>query len=281
MTILDAVILGVVQGITEFLPISSSGHLVVGQHALGLKSEGGGVLFEVVVHAGSLLAVLAVYANDLWRILLASLRALPAFFQGRFAESIADPEARLGAFIVLGTIPTGLMGVALKDLFESLFGSLSAVGAAFLLTGLLLWISGRISARQQGEARGPESLRVRDALIVGVAQGIAITPGISRSGTTIATAMILGIDRSLAARFSFLLSIPAILGALVLHLKDGVGALEAGAGVFLAGFLAAAISGYLALRLLLVLVDRGRFGVFAYYLWPLGLAVLGWALAGG
>jgi len=275
---LQAAILGLVQGLTEFLPISSSGHLVVAERALGLPTEGG-VLFEVVLHAGSLLAVLAVYGADLLRITAPTLRALPLLLRGRFRAAIAEPDARLGLFLVLGTIPTGILGVTLKDLFESLFGSLLAVGCAFLLTGTLLFVAGRLAGRRGAAGREQGALRASDALLVGLAQGVAITPGISRSGTTIAAALLLGLDRSLAARFSFLLSVPAILGALVLHLRHGIGTVSGEAGVFAAGFVAAAVSGYLALRLLLRLVDRGRFSLFAFYLWPLGLSVVAWALA--
>ncbi len=274
----QAALLGLVQGVTEFLPVSSSGHLVVAEQALGLKT-GGDVFFEVVLHTGTLLAVIAVYAKDLWRITGPTLRALSLLARGRPREATASPDARLGLFLILGTIPTGIIGVTLKDLFESLFANLLAVGVAFLLTGTLLFLSTRIAARRSAPPRETGAMRWSDAVLIGTAQGIAITPGISRSGSTIAAALLLGLDRSLAARYSFLLSVPAILGALVLHLRHGLDPLSAAdAGAFVTGFVAAALSGILALRVLLRLVDRGRFSVFAYYLWPLGLTVLVWAL---
>jgi len=306
MTLVQAAILGLVQGLTEFLPVSSSGHLVVAERILGLQSEGGGVFFEVVLHAGSLAAVLAIFGKDLLRILSASFKGLGLLLRGRVAQSVAETDARLGIFILVATLPTALIGLGFKDLFESLFSNLIAVGGAFLITGLLLFLSGRrnaklrLKAEDEGAppasattsekssswseaedglaARAASSMRWTDALVIGLLQGVAITPGISRSGTTIAAALFLGLDRKLAARFSFLLSVPAILGALILHLRHGFGESPLGLDLLAFGFLCAAVSGYLALRVLLKIVDRGRFGSFAYYLWPLGAAVLAYAL---
>lgn len=289
MTVWEALVLGVVQGLTEFLPVSSSGHLVVASHLFGLTgAENPGLLFDVTVHVGTLAAVFVAYGKDLWQVIRASVCAVPHLVRGRFKEAFASPYARLGAMIVLGTIPTGLMGILLKDTFESLFDSPRAVGFAFLVTGTFLWFAGRRLALRGhpgpgamaagGEATRPVrttgGMRVWDALTVGIAQGLAITPGISRSGSTIAAGLFLGLERELAARFSFLLAVPAILGAVVLELRHGLPAATLSPTPFLVGFAAAGVSGYLALRFLLRLLVGGRLGAFAWYLWPLGLAVL-------
>lgn len=279
MTTFDAILLGVVQGLTEFLPVSSSGHLVVASSLLGVNAPESGLIFEVVVHLGTLVAVVAVYARDLWQVIRGSVAAVPTLLRGRFGEAMEDPGARLGIFIVAATIPTGLMGVLLEDTFERLFGNPLAVGFAFLVTGTVLFVSDRLVQPVNSEdpdtaTRDVRTMTLGHALIVGIAQGIAITPGISRSGSTIATGLILRLDRQLAARFSFLLSIPAILGATVLQIRKIDASSAAAVTPLLVGGAAAAISGYLALRLLLRLVDRGRFGAFAWYLWPLGIAVI-------
>lgn len=268
--LLPALLLGLVQGLTEFLPVSSSGHLVVGSHLLRFTAPS--LLFDVVLHVGTLLPVLWLYRVDLWGM----LRGLG----GVAAPARAwreDRGFRLGACVVIGTLPTALMGALLEDLFERLFSSPVVVGVTFLVTGAILMTSrlARQPAATDEPADSHLGLTPLRALLVGVAQGLAITPGISRSGTTITCGLLLGIERTMAARLSFLLSIPAILGAVVLQLRK----LEPAGGsallwIYAAGALAAALSGYLALRWLVRLVRRGSFHRFAYYLWPLGLAVL-------
>lgn len=261
-----AAALGVVQGLTEFLPVSSSGHLVLSELLLegvtgaGLAAEDN-VAFNLVLHMGTLLPVLFVYRADVWRV-LRDLRGAGPFMD--------RPGMRLAAWVVLGTIPTGLMGVLLKDLFDQLFSTGWSVGVAFALTGALLWRTRSLAAG----GRDLADMTWRDALIIGVAQGIAITPGISRSGTTIAIAMMLGLNRELAARYSFLLSVPAILGAFVLearHLDTGT---SAAVLPLMVGFAAAALSGYAALIVLLRLVRSGDFSRFAWYLWPMSVVAI-------
>jgi undecaprenyl-diphosphatase len=268
-----ALALGVVQGLTEFLPVSSSGHLVVGAHLLEFVTPS--LLFDVLLHVGTLLPVVWYYRADLWAVLVTvgRLGRTPIGEQWRNERGL-----RLLVAVAIGTLPTAVMGATLNDLFERLFSSPRAVGVAFLVTGGILMLSRLGAGGKRGE--GPEpadshlSLTPLRALLVGVAQGCAITPGISRSGTTITACLLLGIERTMAARFSFLLSIPAILGAVALHLREVQGTEGELWGVYLAGTLLAAATGYLALRWLVHLVRRGAMHRFSYYLWPLGVAVL-------
>jgi len=253
-------VLGLLQGITEFLPVSSSGHLVLAQALWGLGEPD--LLFDVVVHVGTLLAVAVVFRSELWSLWRGLMGRDPA---GR----------RLLGLVILGSIPTAMIGLAAKDWFESLFASPAAVGLALLATGGLLMVTRWAPAGR----RGLEQMGWGRAVLVGLAQGLAITPGLSRSGTTIAVGLLLGLERRLAARFSFVLSVPAIVGALVLELADLPAGREVALGPLVAGGVVAAVSGYLALRLLLSLVQHGRLHWFAWYCWALGLAALaGWGL---
>ncbi len=272
---LQAALLGLVQGLTEFLPVSSSGHLVLLQQWLGESffATDQALLFDLVLHLGTLLPVLWYYRANLGSIVGAWTGGgspRPADATGPLAWLRADPDRWLGFLVAVGTIPTALIGLALKDVFESLFHGIRPVGIALMVTGALLmatrWRSG-------GTAHAA-SIGIGTALLVGFAQGLAITPGISRSGTTIAVALFLGFDRELAARFSFLLSVPAILGAVVLLAKDGVPFDGAALGALVVGFLTAMLVGYGALVLLVALVKRGGLHRFAWYVWPLGLAAI-------
>jgi undecaprenyl-diphosphatase len=264
-----AVLLGVVQGLTEFLPVSSSGHLVMFQQILGEEQLGIGdhVAFDLVLHLGTLVPVLIMYRSDIF---------------GMFSDLRGDGPPlergglRLAAWVLVGTVPTGLIGILLKDVFEQLFTTTLSVGVAFAVTAALLW---RTRAIEHG-GREIAGMTWKDALIIGLAQGFAITPGISRSGTTIAVALMLGIRRDLAARYSFLLSVPAILGAFVLKAKDVDVATAQAVGPLVIGFVAAALSGWVALVILLRLVRTGDFSRFSYYLAPLSVIAVGYGLFG-
>jgi undecaprenyl-diphosphatase len=258
----SAAVLGVVQGLTEFLPVSSSGHLVLGQQLLGLTEPE--LLFDVAVHVGTLAAVVVVFRADLWTMVKGLWARGPQGARGR----------RLLWLVALGTLPAAAAGVLLKSLFESLFASPAAVGAALLFTGCLLMATRLAPSGDRGLARtGPGR-----ALGVGLAQALAITPGVSRSGATIAAGLFLGLERETAARLSFVLSVPAILGALVLQLAHLDPAQAPPLAPLLVGAATAAASGLAALKLLLRLVRSGRLHWFAWYCWALGLfAVVWWA----
>ena len=275
MDVFQAIVIGTVQGLTEFLPVSSSGHLVLVPELMGVSSS---LAFDTVLHVGTLVAVVGYFWNDIVHILgafLSSLRDIPA---GRFRRGIIeDPFKRLAWMVIIGTVPAGLAGVLFKDFFESLFSSLTAVGFFLLVTGFLLWGSENISRRVR-EKLPVEKLGVRESLIIGCAQALAIAPGISRSGATISAGLFLGFERELTARYSFLLSIPAILGAALIQVKDiGAGMDLLGASM-VAGFAAAAVSGYIAIKFLLKLIKERDLYIFAYYCWALGIMILAAAL---
>ena len=253
-----AAVLGVVQGLTEFLPISSSGHLRLIAAVFGIDEPQ--TLFDVCVHAGTLGAVLAVYGDTVWSLLLA-LRS----------PHWSNPRFRLGVFLIVGTIPAAVIGITFGDFLESNLASLTSVGVFLVINGGLLQL-----ARNRGaDGVAIDDLRLRHAILVGLAQSFALFRGISRSGTTITAALLLGIKRETAAEFSFLLSIPAISGAVLLKAGDAlahdhIDYTALGLGTFVAG-----VSGYLALRYLLRLVKKGRLYRFGWYCWGVGaLAII-------
>jgi len=230
----------------------------LGQQLLGIKEPA--LLFDISVHMGTLLAVLWVFRADFW-----------AMLRGLWAKDSEGRQGRRLLFLVVAaSLPTALMGLLFKDTFERLFASPAAVGLALLLTGFFLMATRLVPAGRAGlMATGPMR-----AVIVGLAQGLAITPGLSRSGTTISVGLMLGMERRLAAHFSFVLSVPAVLGALLLHLKDLGPAGPVNLPPLLIGALVACLSGYGALKLLLKVVQAGRLHWFAPYCWALGLAAL-------
>lgn len=271
MEVLLSLALGVVQGLTEFLPVSSSGHLRLIQDSLqlggyGLEAAGFGLAFDTLLHVATLLAVVAYFRTDIVHM------ARAAF--SRDQERAAD--RRLAWLVVAATVPTGVIGLLGGGFFEN--APLMAVGAAFLVTSATLWATDRFSRHQLHRA---EALRPLPALLVGVAQGVAIMPGVSRSGATMAAGMAFGLDRSQAARFSFLLSGPIILLAAVKQSLDVLGgdAVLPSAAAVGAGFVAAALTGYLAIAGLMRLLREGTFIGFSIYTGLLGIAVIVWQLA--
>lgn len=245
MNVIQAFFLGLVQGLTEFLPISSSGHLVLGEHLLNIQS--GDITFEVAVHIGTLLAVLVYFRQDLCAVVV-------DFFRG-------GKMRRAGWMLLLATVPTGLIGFGFKDLFESLFAAPRFAAAGLLVTSLILFLAEKI---KRGD-RPLSKVRSLDALLVGLLQGFAIIPGISRSGSTIAAGLWVGMSRDAAARFSFLLSIPAILGAAVLQAGD-FQRVDPGQYLPMAvGIIASAISGYLAIGILMRVLRQGKLYGFSIY----------------
>lgn len=270
MNIIQAIFLGLVQGATEFLPISSSGHLVLAPWLLGWDEPG--LAFDTMVHWGTLAAVVAFFRHDLFALARGWVRSIAS-------RRLNEPEARLAWLILLGTLPGALMGYLWEDFFEGLFGSPAKVAGLLLATGAILAVSERIGERR----RRVSDLNVLDSLLIGFAQGLAIAPGISRSGTTMAAGLLLGLKRKAAARFSFLLATPIIFGAGLLQLKE---LFEAGTAMalmssFVFGFLAAALSGYLSINFLLSYLQRGRLYAFAGYCWAVGTACLLIALLRG
>lgn len=275
MNFLTSALLGLIQGVAEFLPISSSGHLSLFQNFLGLETaEGSNLFFDVLLHLGTLIAVFIFYWSDI-RGMIVEFFAMCGELAGR-RSSRPTPQAmelrRLILLIIVGTLPLFLV-LPIKDRVESLYSNTWFIGGALLATGCLLYLSDRL-ARGKKNARTATLL---DVLLVGVSQGIATVPGLSRSGTTIAVGMLLGFDRKFAVRYSFLLSLPAVIGANILSLAD---AIQTGIDwslmpVYLVGVCVAAMSGYYAIGLVKRLTDAGKFGKFAYYCWGVGaLAII-------
>ncbi len=272
MDIIQAIILGIIQGLTEFIPVSSSAHLVLAPWAFGWERPG--LLFDTMLHWGTLLAILSYFWRDWIAILRGFWRSLTTAGPWRNAVGgrLADPNSRLAWGIILGSIPAALLGFLFKDFFESLFDTPLTVAAFLLVTAAILVISERLGRR----VRDLQTINIPDALLIGLAQGAAIAPGISRSGATIAAGLGRGLTRDAAARFSFLLSTPAIVGAGLLQLVDLLTGVDTALSLMavVAGFLAAAVSGYLCIKFLLAYLRRGKLYVFAAYCAIVGTAVL-------
>lgn len=264
----EAAILGIIQGLTEFLPVSSSGHLVLTGALLALTEPH--VLFDVIVHAGTLLATLFFYKDTLKAMTSELVTLGPKVLSYELIKTgFKDfPETRLLFLICLGSVPTAVIGLVFKTELESLFAEPRQAAWMLLVTAGFL----TLTMVQRGLNRDILKMRLTDALLIGLIQGIAVIPGISRSGSTIACALLLGLDRKLAARFSFLLSVPAILGAVLLKSKD---AIDAGGHVdmlvLVVGFLSAALVGFGALRFFIPIVNKGKLHYFVIYLIPAGL----------
>ena len=259
INILQSILLGVIQGLTEFIPVSSSGHLVFFQSLFGVEEPP--LFFDVMLHLGTLLAVVLLFRDDIWKIILATGKTLKGKREGW-------QHTRLFFWIVLGTIPTGLMGILLKDWFESLFSKPKTVGIMILVTGLVLWLTRWANAR----GRTLEKMGWMDSVLIGIAQGIAIIPGISRSGATISAGLFRGLDRELSGKFSFLLSVPAILGATLLELRK-IGTVE-NLPSTLIGTGAAFVVGILSLKFLMKMIKMGRISNFSYYCWGIGIVMV-------
>lgn len=269
MSVFSSFLLGLIQGIAEFLPISSSGHLAIAQNLLGLQAEIP-EFFDVLLHLGTLLAVFVAYWQDIKDMVV-------EFFHGigdlahHTTPTPVPPARRLILLIILGTLPLFVIP-PFKDKVQGLANNMVFIGAALIVTGFLLFACDLIRKGRKTE----RSATLVDVLIVGVGQAIATMPGISRSSMTISAGCFMGFERKFAVRFSFLLSIPAVLGANILGLKD---AMEAGVvwsevPVYLVGVVTAAVVGYLCIRLLKMIADKGKFGAFAYYCWAVGLLTL-------
>lgn len=266
MSILDALLLGLIQGLTEFLPVSSSGHLELGKAVLGEDNmPHDGLLFTILLHAATALSTLIIFRKD-----------VAAIFRGLFKFKWNE-ETQFAAKIVLSMLPATAIGLLFEEQIDSLFqGQILLVGAMLVITGLLLFLADR--AR-----RTEKQVSYSNAFIIGISQAIAILPGISRSGATIATSVMLGIDRGKAARFSFLMVVPLILGKSILELKDLVmlGTPSAGSESFaplLVGFIAAFISGLAACQWMINLVKRAKLKYFAYYCFAVGIIATWYAI---
>ncbi|MCD7948553.1 MAG: undecaprenyl-diphosphate phosphatase [Oscillospiraceae bacterium] len=271
MSLLMSVLMGILQGIAEFLPISSSGHLALFQAFFGMENfEETQAFFTVLLHLGTLISVFIVYWRDIIEMIYEFFAGIIALFSPKRRTRPLPPMRRMVLMIIVATLPL-LLVLPIKDRIDALYGNTFFISCALLATGFLLFFSDRL-ARGKKNAK---TARITDALLVGCGQAVATVPGLSRSGTTIAVGMMLGFERKFAVRFSFLLSLPAVLGANILEIKDVAATADSGMfPIYLAGVVVAAVVGYFAIRLVNMLADKGKFGKFAYYCWAVGIVSL-------
>jgi undecaprenyl-diphosphatase len=271
LTLIESIILGLVQGLSEFLPISSSGHLAILQHFFGIEGESV-LAFAVLLHLGTLISLVAVYYRIIWELILELLATLKDVVTGKGLQINKNETRKLGVMIVVATIPTGLMGVFFNDFFTGLYNSVPVIGFCLILTGCFLWLAERMGKKE----KKIREMKFTDALFVGLCQGIAILPGISRSGATIVGSLFSGLNRELAVRFAFLISIPAILGAVVLEAPAAFaeGLDEQMIFSVIAGVAMAAISGYIAIKTMIRVVSNKKLYIFSFYTWIAGGLVL-------
>lgn len=260
MTLWQSLILGIVQGLTEFLPVSSSGHLVLFQHLFGMKEPM--LAFDVALHAGTLVALLIYFRKEIGAIMADFFGFLKKGSCSCVTSATAEGHpSRLWLMIFLSLIPTGAVAILFKNYFESAFSDLVSVGWQWIIMGIFLLLSVKIP---EGTRR-LEGIGWWRSLLIGLAQAVALIPAISRSGSTILAGMALGVKREDAAKFSFLISIPAIVAAVILELKHGAVYFASQEIAVLAGFFASALTGYLVIQWLMGIIQRSRFSMFGYY----------------
>lgn len=271
MTYFEAVILGLVQGLAEFLPISSSGHLALLQQFFGID-ETKVLLFAVMLHVGTLISVFIVYWKDIWELIVELCLTIKDLCTGKGLRLDERPVRKLGVLIIIATIPTGIIGVLGGDFFDSLYTSIIPIGVGLIITGFLLVMAERMGS----SSRGLEKMNFRNAFFIGLVQGIAICPGISRSGSTLFGSLICNLDRKFAVKFVFLISIPSILGSAVMELPDALktGVTAAEAGPVIVGMLVAAVSGLVAIKTMIKIVSDKKLSYFSYYVWVVGAFVV-------
>lgn len=275
MTYIQGIILGLAQGLSEFLPISSSGHLALLQYFFGISSEN--VLpFAVLLHLGTLISVFIVYWKDIVALVKELGAVIKDIFTGKGLRINANPTRRLGFMIIVATIPTAIIGLLFNDLFNAMYLSLIAIGIGLLITGTILVIAERMGRN----SKGIKEMKFRNAFFVGLMQGVAICPGISRSGSTLFGGLISGLNREFAVKFAFLISIPSILGSVIVEAPD---AFKAGMdmsfiGPVVVGVLVSALSGLFAIKAMIKLVSNKNLMGFSVYTWALGIVVIVYAL---
>lgn len=285
MTIIESILLGIVQGITEFLPVSSSGHLAILQNIFQVETNGG-MLFDIMLHVGTLVAVFIVYRKDIWKMILEALfmaadicSNLKTFVMNKihktslkYKKVVHNSYRKFVVLILVSTIPTGIIGVLGGDLIDAASETLLIPGICLLITGVLLMMA---DLTKEGK-RLPKDVSYKKGVIIGIAQGIATLPGISRSGTTIATCIFCGLDRKFAVKYSFILSIPAVLGAAVLEIKDVIAEPipTTEIGIYMIGAVFAGAVGYICIKTMLVVVRNKKFKYFSWYCFAVGAVAI-------
>lgn len=273
MTISSAILLGIVQGVAEFLPISSSGHLAILQNLFALSAGEDHLFFDVLLHLGTLISICICY----WGDIVAMVREVFIVLRGGRRADGTPVQGNLGAarlfmMIVVGTLPLFLV-LPINDKVEELYYITPFIGVALLLTGCMLFVSDRMTPGKRTE----KNMRFRDALTIGLCQCVATIPGLSRSGTTITAGIATGLDRNFAMKYSFLMSLPAVLGANLLSFIKAIGEESIDASLipaYLLGMLAAMLSGIAAISLMKLIAKKSKFGWFAYYCWGAGVLTI-------
>lgn len=287
MTLIEAIMMGIIQGVAEFLPISSSGHLAIMKQILNINTDIG-LLFDVLLHLGTLIAVVIAFFKDIQELIVEGFKIVGDFIinivryvknlgaknKVEYKKIVSTPYRRFVMLVIVSTIPTAVIGVLLKNVIEVSGKTLLIPGLCLILTGVLLSIADRVKTGKKTE----ETASFKEAGIVGVIQGIATMPGISRSGATITAGLLCGFDRTFVVKYSFIMSIPAVLGAVVLELKDFSADMIVAAELsgYLIGTIVAAVVGYICIKTMLVIVRGKKFKYFAYYCFVIGfIAVIG------
>lgn len=288
MDLMKAIIMGIVQGVAEFLPISSSGHLAIMKHILHMETDTG-LLFDVLLHMGTLVAIFVAFWKDIKELIVEGFKILGAFFANiglwvynlftkkrkEFRKVISTPYQRFVMLVLVSTIPTGIIGFVFRDVIETVSATLLVPGLSLILTSILLTIADRVKTGKKTET----DASYKDAGFIGLAQGIATLPGLSRSGTTITACLLAGFDRSFAVKYSFIMSIPAVLGAMVLEMKDFSMDMVSQNDLinYMIGTLVACVVGYICIKTMLVVVRGKKFKFFAIYCLAIGiLAIAGY-----
>ena len=286
MSLLEAIFMGFIQGLTEFLPVSSSGHLAIFKNIFQINTDTG-ILFDVLLHLGTLVAVFIVYYKDIFKMITEGVGLvidacynLGVLFQNKIKKKdliyrrvIKNGYRKFDMLIIISTIPTAIIGFVAQDLVEAASEILVIPGICLIITAILLFISDRVP----GGSKTPKQVTYTNAFGIGICQGLATMPGLSRSGTTITACVLSGFDRNFAVKYSFIMSIPAILGAAVLQLKD-IGSVKVAApevGYYIVGMAVAAIVGYICIKTLLVIVRKKKFTYFAIYCLLIGVLSIG------
>lgn len=268
MGYIEAIVLGLVQGLSEFLPISSSGHLALLENLFEIKEESV-LFFAVLLHIGTLVSIFIVYHEDIYALIKELGLLFKDIFSGKGLRIEERPIRKLGIMIIVSSIPTAIMGLLFSNFIDRVFGSLIVISICWIITGFILFLSEKLKSNNK-EIQG---MKYRNAIFIGICQGFAIMPGISRSGSTIVGSLVTGLKREFAVEFAFLISIPAILGSAILEFPKAIkaGIDPSTIGPMIVGFLVAAISGYFAITTMIRIVSKHKMIYFSYYVWVIGL----------
>ncbi|MCQ2551547.1 MAG: undecaprenyl-diphosphate phosphatase [Clostridia bacterium] len=274
MTYIQAVILGLVQGLAEFLPISSSGHLSLLQNIFGIDE--GILFFTVMFHLGTLISLFIVYWNDIWELIVELVLTIKDLVTRKGLRLEERPIRKLGVMIIVTTAITGIIGIFFEDMFEAMYSSCIKIGIGLLITGFLLYFSERIGRAN----RNIDRMNFRNAIFIGIMQGVAIWPGISRSGLTLVSGLTCNFDRAFAVKYAFLISIPTILGSFLLEFKEAIadGITLSVLGPSAVGVVVAAISGLVAIKAMIKVVANKKLKYFSYYVWVVGILAIAYGI---